>query len=200
MLVPGFLYGRFRDVKAACRRKVTQIKRGATWNELADDLVDTRDHQGLFVLDGPSPLLGGGEHFHFFALGYAIRKEVYHRLSEDVFETLFEPAIATNWGFLTMLSAWARAFLRRPGHQQRLLHLLIRWWDELDAAGARYTKGANYGHPLWQVVSNIHYCLVREGLPEELAKQPVPPGGIAALVAQTRAGLPPKPPKPHEMH
>ena len=68
---------------------------------------------------------------------------------------------------------------------------MLRWWDELAAEGPRYTIGGNEGAPLWQLPTSIKYCLLREGMPEELARAPVPPGGMAELVAQTRAGLPP---------
>ncbi len=193
MLVPRFLYGRFRDVKAACNRKVTQLKRGASWDDLAGDLIDTRDFPGLLVLDGPSSLLGGADHFHFFAPAQVITDAIPRRLPEDTLLTLFEPAIATNWGFLTMLSQWAQLFLWHPGHQQRFLHLLVRWWDELDAEGPRYSTGSNHGEPLWPLPTNIQYCLVREGLPDAACDEAIPAGGMAELVARTRAGLPPSP-------
>ena len=38
---------------------------------------------------------------------------------------------------------------------------------------------------LWSLPTNIGYCLVREGLPVERLREPVPAGGIAELVAQT---------------
>ncbi len=191
MLVPDFLYGRFRDVKAACRRKVTQLKRGASWDELTGDLIDTREVPGYFAIDGPSPLLGGGQHFHFFAPGIVICDSIPFRLPEETFLTLFEPAIATNWGFLTLLSPTASVFLDGPGYQQRFLHVLLRWWDELDAEGPRYTNGSHQGFPLWSLPTNIQFCLSREGLADEIIDAPIPPGGMTELVAQTRAGLPP---------
>ena len=198
MLVPSFYYGRFREVKAACSRKVTQLKRGAQWPELAaDDWLDTREHPGLLVHNGPSPLLGGGLHFHFFAMGQALRNAIPQRLPVSTFETLFEPMIHTIWGYLSIMSQWGQSFLRPPGHQQRYLHLAVRWWDELDAEGPRYSHGNDEGAALWSLPSNIWYCLAREGLPEELFDMPVPEGGMAELVAQTRAGLPPTPDQLH---
>ena len=62
MLVPDFFHGRGRDVRAACSRKVTRLRRGAAWSDLAGELIDTRDRPGLLVLRG-SQLTGGGEHF-----------------------------------------------------------------------------------------------------------------------------------------
>lgn len=191
MLIPSFLYGRFQEVKAACRRKVTQLKRGAGWTDLADDFIDTRDREGFLVLDGPSPLLGGAPHFHAFAMAHAIENAVPKRLPASVFTTLFEPMIHTNWGFLVPTGQWGYPFLFPPGHQQRYLHQAIRWWPELEAEGARYTRGSQVAECLWDIHTNIHFCLAREGLPEERFDEPIPDGGFAELVAQTRAGLPP---------
>ena len=199
MLVPAFLYGRFPTVKAACRRMVTQIKRGVPWDELGSELgsevpielIDTRDLPGLLVLDGPGPLTGGGDHFHFFAPAHAIRNAIPPRLPKETFTTLFEPMIATRWGFLALLGQWSHSFFFPPGHQQRYLHAAVRWWDELAAEGPRYSTGSNVGEPLWDLFTKLKFCLAREGLPQELLSQPIPPGGMAALVAQTRAGLPP---------
>ena len=120
MLVPAFYYGRFREVKAACSRKMTQLKRGAPWAELAgDDWLDTREHPGLLVLNGPSPLLGGGVHFHFFAMGQALDNAIPRRLPMDTMVTLFEPIIDTLWGYLSIMSDWGGSFLYPPGHDQR---------------------------------------------------------------------------------
>ena len=197
MLVPSFFHGRFREVKAACGKKITQLKRGADWLDLAGDLVDTRQLPGLLVLNGPSPLLGGGEHFHFFAMGQALDNAIPRRLPMDTMVTLFEPMIHTIWGFASILSQWGRSFLYPPGHQQRYLHLAVRWWDELDAEGPRYSRGDDEGRALWDVPTNIQFCLAREGCPMELLRQPLPPGGLAEMVAQTCGGLPPRPDQLH---
>lgn len=191
MLIPAFLYGRFQEVKAACRRKVTQLKRGAEWSDLADEFIDTRDREGLLVLDGPSPLMGGASHFHVFAMAYAIDNAVPRRLPQSVFTTLFEPMIHTSWGFLVPTGQRAYSFFDAPGHQQRYLHLAIRWWPELEAEGARYSMGLPEPKHLWNMPTNIQHCMAREGLPKELFREPIPEGGIAELVGMTRAGVPP---------
>jgi hypothetical protein len=199
MHLPAFLYGTFREVKPRCRRMVTRLRRGVPWDELPAELVepgqdpflDTREVPGLLVVDGPSPLAGGGgEHFQLFAPAQVIHLEIPRRLPHTTLDTLFGPMLGTNWGFLALLSQWGQWFLWGPGHQPLYLHALVRRWDELVAEGARYSKGQGYGEPLWEMPTNIHYCLAREGLPQELLKEPVPPGGMAELVAKTRAGLP----------
>ena len=145
MLVPAFLHGLFRDVKAACRRKVTQLKRGAEWADLAGDLVDTRDHEGLLVLDGPSPLMGGTPHFHFFAMAQAIENDVPFRLPESVFTMLFEPMIHTNWGLLVPAGQWGYPFLFPPG-----ISSAICIWPSAggpnSAPRASVTPGMAWGH------------------------------------------------------
>jgi len=197
MLLPAFLHGKHRDVKAACRRQVTQLKRGASWQDLTGDLIDTADHPGLLVVDGPSVLLGGQPHFHLFAMVNAIQDAIPQRLPPDIHPTLFEPAIHTVWGFLGMLGWQSLIFLRSDHHQQRLLHLAVRWWPSIVAEGDRYSAGIDPGEPLWELPTKLHYCLLHQGLPEELDRQPVPEGGIAELVAMTRASLPPTPEQLH---
>ena len=197
MQVPGFLHGRYREVKAAMRRKITQLKRGATWDELAGELVDTRELPGLLVLDGPGPLLGGEPHFHFFAPARLLSDAVDDRLPGDTYKTLFESVAATRWGFLTMLGQWGRSFVRPPDQMEHFLHTALYWWDELVAEGVRYTCGLDYGHLLWDLPTNLQFALARLGAPTERLQQPLPEGGLAELVALTRAGLPPS---PGEMH
>ena len=189
MLVPSFLHGRYSEVKKAMNRKVTQLKRGAAWADLAGDLVDTRELPGLMVLDGPSRLILG-EHFHFFVPGRVLHSAIHNRLPDHSYVTLFEPVAATNWGFLTMLGQCGQAFLFPPGHQQHFLHVALHWWGELLAEGPRYSNGSDLGESLWKVFTNVRWALAREGLPRGRFQEPTE-GGLAELVAQTRAGLPP---------
>ena len=191
MLIPSFLYGQHRQVKAACKRKVTQLKRGAAWADLAGEDIDSLQVPGLLVLDGPIPAGGSREHFYLYILARVIFDAVNERLPGDFYLTAFEPAAATRWGFLAMLGQWGDPFLIPPGHEQRLLHHALHWWPELDAEGPRYCNSLGVGTGLWPLFTNIKYCLARQGLPEDLLREPLPEGGLAELVAQTRAGLPP---------
>ena len=191
MQVPGFLHGRYREVKAATRCKITQLQRGASWDELAGELVDTRELPGLLVLDGPNRLLGGEPHFHFFAPARLLFDAIDDRLPGDTYETLFESVAATRWGFLTLLGQWGQSFLWQPGHLEHFLHAALHWWDELDAEGRRYTSGSRSPRTLWELPTNIQFALARLDVPDHRIDPPLPEGGLAELVALTRAGLPP---------
>ena len=183
------MYGRFREVKRECSKLVTQLRRGKPWAELGGEMIDTREHPGLLVLDGPSNLTGGDVNFNLFATAHAISYAIPRRLPHEAPNELFEPMLATHWGFVAMLGQWGRCFLFPPGHQAAFLHALARYWDDLDPDQPRFTNGSRSGDPLWQLPTNIQFCLAREGLAGELFERPVPPGGMAELVAQTRAGV-----------
>jgi hypothetical protein len=189
MLVPAFLYGRYRDVKPACQRLVTRLRRGTPWHELGGDMIDTRERPGVLIIDGPASGLGQDDHFHVFAPARVIDQAIPHRLPESTFTELFEPMLATAWGFLALLGQNGQAFLYEPERQIRFLHALVKYWPALDAEGERYSTGGQHIDHLWQLATNIQFCLCNQGLPTERCDEPVPPGGMAELVAQTRAGM-----------
>jgi hypothetical protein len=188
MLVPAFLYGRYRDVKAACQRMVTQVRRGTPWHELGGEMIDTRQRPGDLIFDGPATL-GPVDHFHLFAPTRVIEQSVPRRLPPGTLTTLFEPMLATHWGFLAMLGQSGQGVLFPPEHQIRFLQALVRYWPALDAEGARYACFGMSPRRLWELHSSIQYCLCNQGLPSARCDEPLPPGGMAALVAQTRAGM-----------
>jgi hypothetical protein len=83
MQLPSFLYGRYKDVKARSNKLVTALRRGTKWSELAglsDEMLDTRRVSGLIVIDGPSPLLGGENHFHCFAPFRTVSMAIHKKL------------------------------------------------------------------------------------------------------------------------
>jgi hypothetical protein len=59
------------------------------------------------------------------------------------------------------------------------------------AQGARYSWGSNIGERLWEIPNALTYALARLGVPGELLRQPLPSGGLYALLAEAdraRAG------------
>src|SRR5690606_11136550 len=188
MKLPASLYGRYKDVKREGRRMVTKLRRGVPWAELAGDMIDTRGVPGMIFVDGPPTGGGLGEHFHMYVPARAIDDAIPHRLPLDAFVTLFEPAIATLWGFIALLGQ-SYPFLRPVEHKKRYLHALVRYWDELDAEGERYSTGASWPKRLWSLPTMLKHCLATLGLPKERCLEPLPPGGIRELINQTEARL-----------
>jgi hypothetical protein len=81
-----------------------------------------------------------------------------------------------------LLSQTCYDWLDETERAGRFLESMIRHWAEVDAAGPRYTRGAQNGEPLWQLPHLLHYVLAHRGVPHPRLEQPLPPGGIAALL------------------
>jgi len=185
MKLPARLYGTYGDVKREGRRMVTQLRRGAPWADLAGEIIDTRDVPGMIVIDGPSRALHGN-HFHMYVAARAIEDAVPERLPWEVYETVFEPAIATLWGYVALLAS-VYLFFHPPGHQERFIRAAVRYWDELDAEGKRYSSGTSSPRRLWDTPNMIAYCIGNAGgISKERLCEPLPPGGLRELVNQSR--------------
>src|SRR5690606_29811097 len=142
------------------------------------------DVPGMIFIDGPNR--GEyGEHFHMYVPARAIEEAAHQQLPGDIYSTLFEPAIATLWGYVALLAS-VYSFFNAPGHQERFLWASVRYWDELDAEGERYSSGPSSPKRLWDTSSMIKYCLGNAGgIPVERVREPLPPGGLRELVNQS---------------
>ena len=65
------------------------------------------------------------------------------------------------------------------------VHAAVAAWKDLDSVGPRYYAGAQ-GERLWSVPNNLHYVLANMGVPTEVLRAPLPPGGPAALLQYAR--------------
>jgi hypothetical protein len=184
MQLPAIEYGDWPSVKARMRKVITQLKRGASFNELmtADGLLDTAGHEGLIFVDGPAGV--GGPHFHTFAaarlVGDALLME---RLPSALKDAIFAASLETTWGVLGLFGH-GHSYWLRP-HQTRFepfLYAALATWKELDAVGPRYSSGVSYGSPLWSVPNRLQFVLANMGVPPELLRSPLPLEGPAALL------------------
>lgn len=192
MQLPTFLYGLYRDVKPQCRKLVTRLRRGTPWSELTDDYVDTDDVPGLLVLDGPIPYLGHEPHFHIFAPLTIARYAMPDRLGWEHTQVIFEESLKTAWGVLGLASQSGQFFIPHVSAHDRLrfIQAMVSFWDEIDGVGARYTMAYQTGSRFWDVPTMLKYCLGHAGIPVEKLSEPLPPGGLEALVAEIPGGLP----------
>lgn len=192
MKLPTFLYGLYRDVKPRCRKLVTRLRRGTPWSELPDDYVDTRDVPGLLVLHGPYPNLGFEPHFQLFVPLRIAEDAMPDRLGWEYEKILFDESLKTIWGVLGLASDGGQGFIYPASAQDRLrfIRAMVRFWDELDAEGERYSLGGQTGQSLWSLPTMLHYCLINAGIPKERMHAPLPPGGLKELVAEIPGGLP----------
>ena len=124
---------------------LTALNRGKSLADCVDGWVELPPASGLIALDGPSTLLGGGDHVHVFALTTAFDGR-WDELAA-LRARWYDLAIAQPWSSLALLVRSAYWFLP----DDRLLPLLERvsgHWPELDSVGARYTHGLPEGRDL----------------------------------------------------
>jgi hypothetical protein len=185
MQLPAIEYGDWASVKARMRKVITQLKRGASFNELmtADGLLDTATHEGLIYIDGPNRI-GGGPHFHTFAaarvVGHAL---LVGGLPSALKDPIFAASLETPWGVLGLFGGnYDEWLFPRQTRFEPFLHAALAAWKELDAVGPRYSSGVGYGSPLWEEPNNLHFVLANLGVPHELLRSPLPPEGPAALL------------------
>jgi hypothetical protein len=204
MQIPSLLYGDYDSVKKRCRQALKHYMRGQQLFPEAltvDGMVDTADEAGLIVVEGPSPLLGDSVQYHCFVPFYLLASGVNKtddRLDDAGKEDIFTALIDLPWGLLCMFSpnamnGWlshatnaTNSLSRSPDFDRlrRYIQAVLRHWDLLDAQGRRYSDGSNTGDRLWSISTPIKYALANMGVPHELLHQPLPPGGLYALLAE----------------
>jgi hypothetical protein len=193
MLIPASFYGTYAEVKRRFQRSVTQLRRGASWEEAvgAGDVVDTANVPGLLVTAGPSPLLKGQTHFHCYVAHFLIRQAMFQqRLTPEVTDRVFEDSLRSLWGVLGLIGEPNQGWLYPPARHLPLVQATIRFWEVLDGEGERYSTGLEWGQRLWQVQRGLSYALAQLGVPQGELQVPLPSGGLAALWAlhQARPG------------
>jgi hypothetical protein len=204
MQIPSLLYGQYADVRKRCRRAITRSLRGQRpfWEAIAaDGMIETADHPGLIVVDGP--LASDHMHYHCFAPLYLLLTDrTTGALNPAAEDEIFTSGLQNPWSFLCMLSTNAMNtwFAKRDLERYRsYVRAALRHWGLLDAEGLRYSPGFGGGERLWDVASPLAHALANVGVPLELlrrswppgGRQPLPPGGLYALLAQAdraRAG------------
>ncbi len=184
MLIPRLLYGRYSEVKARSAKVVTALARGRSWEEAfgTTDLVDTATTPGLVVVDGPSPLVGGAPHFNCYVPWKQLPEAIWKgRIAKEQEEQLFERSLAAPWSLLGLFGQHPWIW---PEHRRRpFLHAALAAWNEIASVGPRFSDGSNDGSDLWSVANTIKFVLANMGLSNDTLRAPLPPGGLAALVA-----------------
>jgi len=196
MKIPELFYGLPRDVKRRCERAVTALKRGGSLADaLGSELLDTATTDGLIVLDGPSPLVGGLEQFCMYPLCLAAESRLEESARQAVHDELLGPA----WGVLALQGQGLQTWL--AGGQRRRLAFLrgcLRHWDTLEREGVRYSSGSNTPTTVWGASRCLYFALANEGASTELLREfsgdlfehgdvPKHEGGLRRLME--RAGL-----------
>jgi hypothetical protein len=167
MLLPASIHGPYKACKTAAAKAVEQVIRGCDFNAAFEEQgwADTALSSGLFVLHGPSPLLGGDAHFHvWLPLSEVLRAVSARKLTVAAMEPVFEQALSTRWGLLSLL-AISNSIWTHPEHRQTpFLRSLMPCWDEFVNQGTRFTAGSNTADDLWSHADTVKGILVRRGI------------------------------------
>ena len=190
MELPALFYGLYRDVKRRTSKIVTQVRKGADWMELveAEGFLDTATTHGLIVLEGPSPMIGGGAHFQAWLLWWQLI-DAQPRLSEEIRDQVFDCSLTHPWSILGLVSAHNKGWVRETRRYRPFLRAVRQYWDCLDAEGERWSTGSPYGSRLWSLPNSIMYVLANLGIPGDTLRAPLPPGGLAELIDRTERHL-----------
>ena len=189
MQLPAIEHGDWASVKARMRKVITQLKRGASFNELmtADGLLDTAVHEGLIFIDGPNRDVAG-PHFHTFAAARLLSQALLTPGPPSALEdAIFTESLETPWGVLGLFGRNDHSWLWPQARFGPFLHAAMAVWKDLDAVGPRYSCGVSYGSPLWEEPNNLHFVLANMGVPHELLRSPLPPEGPTALLRYVKA-------------
>lgn len=185
MKIPEFLYGKSTAVMAQCRKRVEDVARGVRWEEVAgDSWIETHEKPGVLVLEGPVARFARIDSYCCFGLGVAVLDGwAKKRLTDEVWESLYEAGLKHSWLFLTLLGQHGCGFLHNNRDWLRpFLRAAVGFWPMLDAEGERYTFGrAPSG--IWQLPTTIGFALARLGVAQERINSPLPAGGLAELAA-----------------
>jgi len=191
MLIPSSLYGRYEEVKRRGQKMLTRLRRQASFDEAvgAQDLLDTATVPGLLVIHGPSPLIGGQEHFQCFVPHLLIRRALFdNRLTLEITEHVFEASLESPWGLLGLLSQPNQGWLYPRARLRPTLKAALKFWDVFAAEGARYSTGLPWGTDLWSANSNLAIVLAELGVPQEVLQKPLPPENLSSLLSYIRDG------------
>jgi len=148
-------------------------------------MIDVRDIPGLIMVGNPSPLLASGNVrlcTPFHELDKAIGSG---RLSLEACIRAFDEALGHSWSVLGLLSPVCYRWLRDGDRADRFLEAMTAYWWEIDAIGPRYADALPLGQRLWELPLLLKVVLADRGVSRSQLMEPLPPGGIAAL-------LPPK--------
>jgi hypothetical protein len=163
MLVPESLFGTKRHVDGAVGKLVTSLKRGATLEELLQDvpMVDLRERPSALVWISASRVSRGKDKEDFRALSLTSAlcdsRRIPLELGNEVREQAVEFLARSPWGAAVLNCddtpfQWYMRMPLRPFEPSRqgcrgVLESALQHWAALQALGPRYFRGVKAGMP-----------------------------------------------------
>jgi hypothetical protein len=170
------------------------IAEGASWAEVVGaERLSTDAVGGPIVLEND-----GGELKAKPTIFMALPLEVViEKLAVPLFRgpsavhPLLHELLQTEWGTLALLGRFnVVAFRHVPALIEPAVRAAVRWWPTWDAVGARYSWKGEPGERLWNESSfGLKVVLGGLGMSREQVLQPLPPGGLAELLAKEKIDL-----------
>lgn len=185
MLLPAAQYGDWKAVKKRMRDVVARIKRGERIVDVMSQggMLDTKDTPGMLVLAGERP--DTAQNFHCFVPWSPLHIawfDIRVPPPDPALDSqVFNDSLTVPWGILGLMAHDNQFWLLSADRREPFLQAVLRVWDDLNAVGARY-YGAIQGQDLWSVPNNLHFVLANKGVPTELLRAPLPPGGPRELL------------------
>jgi hypothetical protein len=187
--LPAHFYGPYQEVKRRNAKIITQLCKGADWMALieAGGFLDVATTPGFVMVDGPSPLTGGQPHFQIWPLWYQIHGETVSfsgkpRVSKELADEVFERSLTRPWSTLGLVSYRGQHWLRDKHRYQPFLHAVRQYWELFDSIDVRYSGGLQRGTTLWFAGNSVTYVLANLGIPTDVLRAPLPPGGIEEFI------------------
>lgn len=195
MLIPISLYGLYRQVKPACKKAITQIRKGASFFEAfhSDQMIDTAQVSGLLLLAGPEQNFGNTAHFQLFVPLSLITNDSFRKpFLPGTQDSIFEECLQAPWSTLLLFSANHYEWIATIERKQSFLKAAAQYWDIFYAEGRRYSRGLSTPSTLWEVPTMLAHTLACLEFPLPLWNQPLPANWSTILKQYAQQELPAK--------
>jgi hypothetical protein len=197
MMIPKILYGLYKEVKPQCKKNITRLIKEKNCSSIFSglELVNTADFKdSLIVINGPYSILGAEPHFHSYLLLDLIHQD--DRIDQGFMDIIFNASLNYEWGVLGLMGTKNNFWLwnldesiSKEEWENRkakpFLSACLRYWDVIYGEGERYTPGVKYTENAWEMNSSMTYVLANMGVPHKVFDSPLPPGGLAEVIAMT---------------
>ena len=176
--LPTFLYGKYAEVKKACRAAAARVVKGATLASLpeaAGGWTDAGDMPGYILLQGPNERASREAHYQGYALIMQLMDAFETRWRDPAWGRIFDEIVAHPWLIYCCLGQDAYPLFREPSMARRFAVACREQWDLLNRPGRKFLPG---GPPLafWPASHTLGICLVRIGAPkDELQREKLDP-------------------------
>lgn len=169
MLLPAFLFGKYADVKKRSKKILKELRSGKSFDEvLPGEMIDTNDHEGWIILEGPSRLVGGENHFNVYALMHEFYFGSTADFDKELEEKLFSKSLESPWGILLFMGdAKLKCFDEKEDRIQQYINACYQFREDIFSIGNRYNVGLFYPTYLGDFSNSLSYCLIIAGVATE---------------------------------